>query len=173
MACHPSAIGKDGSFPLFTDFSYDSLGVPRNWSVPSSHGDKGLCVSQIAEVQALPDAQREALCGAFKVPSLRNVGLRKAYFHNGRFGKLSEVLNFYVNRDIAPEQFYLDKDGVYRTKFNDLPAYSRNVNITEAPYNRQPGDQPALSADEIQDVVAFLCTLTDGWTAGSSQACNR
>ena len=48
-ACHPSARGSDGSFPLFTDFSYDNLGVPRNWAIvdnadPSSF-DLGLCQS--------------------------------------------------------------------------------------------------------------------------------
>jgi cytochrome c peroxidase len=28
--CHPSARGADGSPPLFTDFTYDNLGLPRN-----------------------------------------------------------------------------------------------------------------------------------------------
>src|SRR5262245_18638004 len=29
-ACHPSTRGSDGSPPLFTDFTYDNIGVPRN-----------------------------------------------------------------------------------------------------------------------------------------------
>ena len=42
-------------------------------------------------------------------------------------------------------------------------GYLGNVNTLEIPYNRLIGDTPALSADEINDVIAFLCTLTDGY----------
>ena len=38
-----------------------------------------------------------------------------------------------------------------------------NVNSTEVPYNRRPGDIPALSDADIEDVIAFLNTLTDGF----------
>ena len=38
------------------------------------------------------------------------------------------------------------------------------------PYNRKPGDAPALSDSEIEDVIAFLNTLTDGWSSTSSTA---
>ena len=104
-------------------------------------------------------------CGAFKVPSLRNVALRQAYFHNGHFKTLKEALTFYVQRDTNPEKWYpLAGDGSVN-KFNDLPAaYRANVNTTEAPYNRSLGDAPALSDSEIDDVVAFLATLSDGYT---------
>lgn len=172
LACHPSKISSDGTFPLFTDFSYDSLGVPRNWKVPRSYGDKGLCANGTDLINSLSDAEREPLCGKFKVPSLRNVGLRKAFFHNGRFTSLTDVVTFYVQRDIFPERFYLDANGLADVKFNDLPDYAGNVNTTEGPYNRQPGDLPALSADDITDVVNFLCTLTDGWS-GADLPCNR
>lgn len=171
-ACHPSKIGDKGSFPLFTDFSFDALGVPRNWAVPDGYGDRGLCDSGLDQINALPQAQRDGLCGAFKVPSLRNVGLRKAFFHNGRFTTLTEVVAFYVQRDIFPERFYLDANGQPDIKFNDLPDFADNVNQTEGPYNRQPGDAPALNAGEITDLVNFLCTLTDGWS-GSDLPCNR
>lgn len=162
-ACHTSEKGSDGSHPLFTDFSYDNLGVPRNPELSRNNDpaffDLGLCTQ---EGGALAD--RTDLCGAFKVPSLRNVALRRAFFHNGRFKTLKDTVTFYVQRDIHPEKFYsLNADGTVN-KFDDLPAaYKGNVNTTEAPYNRQPGDSPALSDDEIADVVAFLGTLTDGW----------
>jgi cytochrome c peroxidase len=163
-ACHPSARGADGSPPLFTDFSYDALGVPRNPELARNADpaffDLGLCAREGADLAARPD-----LCGAFKVPSLRNVALRGAYFHNGRFKDLRSVLRFYVLRDIEPERFYpRDPDGTVR-KFDDLPAVWRgNVNTQEAPYNRRPGDSPALSDVEIDDVIAFINTLSDGWT---------
>jgi cytochrome c peroxidase len=37
------------------------------------------------------------------------------------------------------------------------------VNTTEVPYNRRAGDVPALSDADIDDVIAFLNTLTDGF----------
>lgn len=175
-ACHPSAKGADGSFPLFTDFSYDSLGVPRNWTISEnltlSNFDLGLCDSKNEVVQALDDAKRLSLCGAFKVPSLRNVALRGAFFHNGVFHDLTEVVTFYATRETDPARWYRDASGAVDldgngdvNKYNDLPlAYRSGVNTTEAPYNRRLGDAPALTTAEIADLVAFLGTLTDGWT---------
>ncbi|HET6599367.1 MAG TPA: cytochrome c peroxidase, partial [Burkholderiaceae bacterium] len=142
-ACHPSAKAADGSFPLFTDFTYDNLGVPRNPEIARNadptYYDLGLC--QRADLTGRSD-----LCGAFKVPSLRNVALRKAYFHNGRFKTLKDAVTFYVQRDTNPEKWYpLDTDGTVK-KFDDLPPkYHAFVNTTEAPYNRHLGDAPALT----------------------------
>lgn len=162
--CHPSGKGSDGAHPLFTDFTYDNLGVPRNdelaVNADPSYFDLGLCARPSGEL-----ASRTDLCGAFKVPSLRNVALRQALFHNGRFKNLKDALTFYVQRDTSPEKFYPVKADGSVDKFNDLPdAYKSNVNVTEAPYNRKPGDAPALSDAEIDDVIAFLRTLNDGWT---------
>jgi len=162
-ACHPSSKAADGSHPLFTDFSYDNLGVPRNpellQNADPAFFDLGLCARSGGDLAARTD-----LCGAFKVPTLRNVALRQVLFHNGRFKSLKEALTFYVQRDTNPEKFYsLNTDGTVK-KFDDLPAaYRANVNTTEAPYNRLPGDAPALSDAEIDDVIAFLQTLTDGY----------
>jgi cytochrome c peroxidase len=162
-ACHPSAKGRDGSHPLFTDFTYDNLGIPRNdelvRNADPAFFDLGLCARPSGDL-----VDRADLCGAFKVPSLRNVALRQAFFHNGRFKTLKETLTFYVQRDTDPAKWYpLKVDGSV-DKFNDLPdRYKANVNTTEAPYNRQPGDLPALSDAEIDDVIAFLRTLNDGF----------
>ena len=160
-ACHPSAKNADGSHPLFTDFTYDSLGVPRNAEIEANadptYFDLGLCNR--------PELAKHAeLCGAFKVPSLRNVAQRHVFFHNGRFKSLKEALVFYVQRDTHPEKWYpRRKDGTV-DKFDDLPAaYKGNVNTKEVPYDRKPGDAPALTDAEIDDVIAFLQTLSDGW----------
>jgi cytochrome c peroxidase len=162
-ACHPSAKSPDGSHPLFTDFTYDNLGVPRNAEIAAnadaSYFDLGLCGR--AEL-----ADRTDLCGAFKVPSLRNVALRKTFFHNGKFKSLKDALTFYVQRDTDPAKWYsLNADGSVN-KFDDLPeAFKANVNTCEAPYDRHSGDAPALSDSEIDDLIAFLRTLNDGWQA--------
>jgi cytochrome c peroxidase len=160
-ACHPSAKADDGAFPLFTDFSYDNLGVPRNPAIThnadASFFDLGLCDR--------PDlADRTDLCGAFKVPSLRNVAQRQVFFHNGRFTSLKDAVTFYVQRDTNPERWYAKNADGTTNKFDDLPEkYRGNVNVTEAPYNRALGDAPALSDAEVDDVIAFLKTLNDGY----------
>ena len=161
QACHPSARAADGSLPLFTDFSYASLGIPRNPALQHNADpglyDLGLC--RRAEL-----SNRTDLCGAFKAPSLRNVAIRRAYFHNGRFKTLKEVLTFYVQRDTHPEKWYpLDADGHVK-RFDDLPpTYHANVETTRGPYARLAGGTPALSDAEIDDMVVFLQTLTDGF----------
>ena len=162
--CHPSARGPGGTPPLFTDFTYDNLGVPRNPDIPANadanYFDLGICGPDRTDVVA----EHPELCGAFKVPTLRNVALTAPYFHNGRFATLREALQFYVRRDTNPEDFYPLDAGGQPVKFNDLPPeYRANVNTTEVPYNRHAGDIPALSDSDIEDVIAFLDTLTDGF----------
>lgn len=162
-ACHISARSADGTPPLFTDFTYDNIGVPRNMTIPATadpaYFDLGLCGPDRTDL-----ASRTDLCGAFKVPTLRNVATRKVFFHNGVFHSLRDALRFYVRRDTNPEEWYpAGPDGTV-VKFNDVPAAMRgNVNTSEAPYNRQQGMAPALSNDEIEDMIRFLNTLTDGY----------
>jgi cytochrome c peroxidase len=163
-ACHPSAKGADGSHPLFTDFTYDNLGLPRNMALARNADpaffDLGLCARPAGDLAGRPD-----LCGAFKVPSLRNVARRQVLFHNGAFNSLKTALTFYVQRDTNPQKWYPLKPDGSVDKFNDLPdAYKANVNTTESPYNRRLGDAPALSDAEIDDVIAFLQTLSDGFS---------
>ena len=160
-ACHASARGADGAPPLFTDFSFDNLGVPRNPRIPATadpaYFDLGLCGPDRTDL-----ASRADLCGAFKVPTLRNVATRKVFFHNGAFTTLKEVVSFYVRRDTNPEEWYPLAANGSVLKFNDLPPeYRGNVNTTEAPYNRLLGMTPALTNSEIDDLVKFLGTLTD------------
>ncbi len=163
-ACHPSRRGADGAPPLFTDFTYDNLGVPRNAAIPATrdpaYRDLGLCGPDRLDLAARTD-----LCGAFKVPTLRNVATRQVFFHNGRFASLTTALEFYVQRDTDPARWYpAGAEGAVE-KFDDLPAPLRgNVNQTEAPYNRRAGDAPSLTGAEIADLAAFLDTLTDGYT---------
>ena len=120
--------------------------------------DLGLCGPERADLR-----QKEEYCGLFCTPSLRNVATRRAFFHNGAFKDLRRVVAFYVQRDAQPEKWYpRDASGAVR-KFDDLPPqYLANVN-REPPFDRGLGDKPALSSDEIDDVVAFLKTLTDGY----------
>lgn len=144
-SCHLSAIRPDGAFPLFTDFGHIALGVPRNATIKANADprffDLGLCGPLRTDLADHPE-----YCGRFRTPTLRNVALRRSFFHNGSVRTLEDAVRFYVQRDTDPARH-----------FDDLPArYQANVN-TDPPFGRKP----ALSEAEIADVVAFLKTLTD------------
>ena len=101
-------------------------------------------------------------CGLFRTPTLRNVALRKAFFHNGKYHSLKDVINFYVNRDTHPEWVYPKRADGTIDKFNDLPTqYQNNINFSDAPFTKKVGSSSALSDSEVQDIIAFLGTLTD------------
>jgi cytochrome c peroxidase len=232
-ACHPSQRQGYSEHPLFTDFTYDNIGVPRNWNIPANavtpvspssgvslasfmpsgpsnvpsdaeyaYYDMGLCGPfQTAAGDPNPRPSFFAittLCGLFKVPSLRNVAVTPPYFHNGMFATLHQVVEWYVARDInnntgnnpAPVAagpdgnpyspvgtFYTNADGTPDLyQYNDLPVdFDANVNVAEVPYTPPTfsgGQAPTLTASEIDAVVAFLCTLTDGYDPANSSAYN-
>ena len=134
-SCHLSARGADGSHPLFTDFQFEAIGVPRNREIPANRDSKfydmGLC-GPIRTNQPDP-----SYCGMFKTPTLRNVATRKVFFHNGRFHTLKEALRFYVERDTNPGEWYPHGRDRGVDAFDDLPVALRaNVDKTRC---RFPG----------------------------------
>jgi cytochrome c peroxidase len=160
FACHFAGPGANGSSDLFTDFTYEAIGVPRNPEIPANadpgYFDMGIC-SRLDH--PLPDSAQ--YCGMFKVPTLRNVAIRKVFFHNGKMKSLREVLRFYNTRDTQPELWYPVVNGVVQ-KFDDLPAQYRANIDTQAPLDgRAAGSQPPMSEQDLDDLEAFLNTLTD------------
>ncbi|WP_337267963.1 cytochrome-c peroxidase [Oryzifoliimicrobium ureilyticus] len=159
-SCHVSEIANDGSPPQFSDFGYLSLAVPRNPAIPANadtaYYDLGLCGPYRTDFKDRPE-----YCGLFRTPSLRNVALKKSFFHNGVFHSLRDAVAFYATRDTDPGRWYgKNADGSARS-YNDLPEqYWKNIN-QDPPFGRKPQGQPALTDSEIDDVVAFLKTLTD------------
>jgi cytochrome c peroxidase len=153
-ACHTAEADKDGTPALFTDNSYDNLGVPVSSKMLKHQAlDKGVCTHPL--VRARSDAQ--SLCGAFKVPGLRNVAVRRAFFHNAAMTDLREVIAFYATRDTDPKRWY----GTSKPLGGVPPSLRANVNRDEVPYGQKLGEQARLSEQDIDDLLAFLHTLTD------------
>ncbi len=157
-ACHSSQPGPDGEPPLFTDFSYDNLGVPANPDLPfydmTDYNALGkdwvdLGLGGYLQGAGYDAAIYEPEMGKVKVPTLRNVDLRptpdfvKAYGHNGYFKSLEDIVHFYNTRDIRDAGW-------------PPPEYGENVNHDEL------GDL-GLTENEEAAIVAFLRTLSDGY----------
>lgn len=141
-ACHPSRPTAESPRPLFTDFTYDNIGLPKNPNNPfysepavnplgAAFDDRGL-----GAIVGDP-----SLDGAFKVPTLRNIGRTGPYMHNGVFATLSEVVHFYNTRDVASWP---------------APEFPATMNTEEL-------GALGLTASEEDDIVAFLGALDDGW----------
>jgi cytochrome c peroxidase len=163
IRCHKSQALTPGRLPLFTDSGFVAIGVPRNSSIPANadpgHFDLGACGPDRKDLSNRPE-----FCGLFKAPTLRNVAARKSFYHNGVFHTLEDAVAFYATRDTNPERWYpVGPDGTVR-KFDDLPAeYRRNIDY-DPPFSRNPGEAPAMSEQDVADIVAFLRTLTDGFS---------
>ena len=160
-ACHPIAPLDDGTPPLFTDFTYDNLGVPRNPDNPFymlgvGFNPDGWNFVDLGLGGALGIAEEN---GKFKVPTLRNIAVTAPYMHNGYFTDLRSVVKFYNDRDVVPTC-------VNAIWTRDVAAVSQNCwpeAEVAATVNHDELGNLGLSDQEIDDIVAFLKTLTDGW----------
>ncbi|MFH1946020.1 MAG: cytochrome-c peroxidase [Acidobacteriota bacterium] len=142
-ACHPSNPSEDGSPPLFTDFTYDNLGTPRNpenpfYSLPAEFNPEGFAFVDLGLGVTVNDPEQN---GKFRVPTLRNAAVTPPYMHNGVFKTLFTVTTFYNTRDVAGWP---------------APEVAENE-------NREELGKLGLTNLELEDLVAFLRTLTDGW----------
>jgi cytochrome c peroxidase len=194
-SCHFQGAGLNGSSALFTDFSYEAIGVPRNAAIPAnnsaSYYDMGVCGPLRGDHLPGASGAADAFCGMFKTPTLRNVATRSVFFHNGVMHSLEQAIRWYNTRDTNPEIWYptvggtplaspassFPTYGLITTqyvggtvqKFNDLPA-SYRVNIDpQLPLDGRPaGSAPPLTEQNIADLICFLNTLTDGYQPPSS-----
>jgi cytochrome c peroxidase len=151
-ACHPN----DGERALFTDFTYDNIGVPANPKNPALHADPAFRELGLGAV-----VRDSTLRGAHKVPTLRNADRRrdphapKAYMHNGVFKSLEEVVHFYNTRDVLATCDSLTHPEIGVNCW-PAPEVAENVNTEEL------GDLK-LTPREERALVAYLRTLSDGY----------
>ena len=160
----PQANGEPA---LFTDYTFDNLGVPKNPDNPVYDNnpdfiDLGLggFLASRPEYEPFVDAN----LGKQKVPTLRNVDLRpgngftKAYMHNGYFKTLEGVVNFYNTRDVkpaCPDPLTREADALAQGCW-PAPEVADNVNTDEL------GNLGLTPAEEAA-LVAFMKTLSDGF----------
>ncbi len=166
-ACHPSDLGPNDELPLFTDYTFDNLGAPKNPENPFYDMDEvyinGVPINPLGAdwidyglggfLETHPDPVWQAMAaenmGKQKVPTLRNVdkrpgkGFPKAYLHNGVFKSLKEVVHFYNTRDVIGSNW-------------PPPEVAENINSDEM------GDL-GLTDEEEDAIVAFMGTLSDGY----------
>lgn len=104
--------------PLFTNDGFANNGLPENPSLK----DKGRMQITLDSMDAYK----------FKIPTLRNIEYTYPYMHDGRFKKLSEVMNHYTA-------------GIIQSK-TLAPELKEKIKLTE---------------NEKVDLISFLLTLSD------------
>jgi len=190
-ACHVGTPGPGAAPPLFTDFTYDNLGVPRNPENPFSianpdWADPGLAgfIENVAGYAEYAPAN----LGKQKVPTLRNVGLgscealdytddgdgrhrskrgkddeciTKAYMHNGFFKSLKSVVNFYNTRDVKPS---CENLGIFDA--TETVALANDCwpapEVAENVNTDELGNL-GLTEEEEDALVAFMMAMSDGY----------
>ncbi|EIC31594.1 MULTISPECIES: cytochrome-c peroxidase [Methylomicrobium] len=162
-ACHPNRP-VNGTPPLFTDHSYDNIGVPKNpenpfYGLAPQFNPDGAYFVDLG-LGGILDAPLEE--GKIKVSTLRNVAVTAPYTHNGYFKTLRGVVEFYSTRDLKPRcRNPLTTEAKARAQ-KCWPAAEVIANV-----NHGELGSLRLTPREIGDLVAFLKTLTDGYRNGS------
>jgi cytochrome c peroxidase len=149
--CHISKVVGDEPGPLFTDHTFDNIGVPRNpenpyYTLPASLNPDGanfIDVGLANTVAVLDPVHAPDFAGMFQFPTLRNVALSAPYSHNGYFKTLKDIVHFYNTRDVPSAGW---------------PA----AEIPETMNTKDLGNLGLTDAEE-DAIVAFLETLTDGY----------
>ncbi len=193
-SCHYQGAGLNGSSAMFTDYSFEAIGVPRNAALlengDGEYYDLGVCGPARSDHRAEPRAAN-TFCGMFKTPTLRNVSARSNFFHNGVLHSLEQVLRFYNTRDTRPELWYPTVGGKAKltpdagfpsyglatsqyvggtvVKYDDLPTqFNGNIDAQMPLDGRKPGAPAPLTEQNIADLLCFLSTLTDDYQPPAS-----
>ena len=154
--CHV-LTSTDGKPPVFADYKYDNLGIPRNAENPFYGQDKiynpagknwvDAGLGGFLETVEKYKKYSAANYGRHRTPTLRNVdkrpspGFVKAFMHNGYLKSLKDVVRFYNTRDVAGAGW-------------PPPEVAANVNKTEM-------GNLGLTGEEENAIVDFMKTLTD------------
>lgn len=151
--CHTIdiTIDENGNMipPVFTDFSYDNIGSPRNVNIPNNP-EPNLGLGGRTDI-----AKPEAEIGKHKVMTLRNIAITAPYGHNGVFKTLEQAVHFYNTRDTLKKVVNNNSPEFGKTAWAE-PEITENVNTDEL-------GNLGLTDNEEKAIVAFLKTLTDNY----------
>ncbi len=171
--CHVLTSSPRGEPALFTDYTYDNLGVPRNpqnrfytASRFNPAGNQWLeqGLKAYLEQDPLYKAEAKNQIGKVRVPTVRNVDMRpdpkftKAFMHNGYFKTLKGVVHFYNTRDTKPrckDALTTEAEAMKQGCWPE-PEVQENLNTEEL------GNLKLTDAEE-DAIVAFMQALTDGY----------
>jgi cytochrome c peroxidase len=178
--------------PLFSDFTANNIGLPKNLALPYYCEDKpdqfgytanplGMAFLDLGvgaflnNMGAAPNPNTlewkqlaPLFNGTFQTATVRNVDKRprpdfvKEYMHNGYLKSLKEVVHFYNTSQMLP-RCAQGSPGEKVTCWPE-PEFPATLNTTQL-------GNLGLTSDEEDDIVAFLQTLTDGFV--NSPAINR
>jgi cytochrome c peroxidase len=151
--------------PIFTNFGHQNLGTPPNlvnpfYDLPAelnpdgvNYIDRGL--GDVLRQRGFPEEEAAGEDGKFKIPSLRNCAITPPYHHNGGHETLHDVIMFNNTRDETWADW-------------PLPEVPENVHRHMPPKAGTFG-RLGLTDPEIDDLVAFLGTLTDGYLTPAAE----
>ncbi len=171
-SCHSLKAGSAG-YPLFTDFSYDNLGIPKNpanpfYTMPAEWNPDGVNWIDYGLGGYLKNAGYAATVygpemGKQKVPTLRNVDLRpypgfvKAYGHNGYFKSLQDIVFFYHWRAMMDGGMM----GGMAGGMGGMGGMTGMFPPPEVDQNR--AKLSMFPRMQVENIVLFLKTLSDGF----------
>jgi cytochrome c peroxidase len=157
--CHSVSPDESESPSLFTNFGYQNVGTPPNPELPYYFLQKPVNPEGINFVDlglgnylrsiGVSESKATKEDGKFKIPSLRNCAITAPYEHNGVFKTLKEVVMFNNTRDVPGAGW-------------PAPEVAQNVHRHMPPMPRTFG-QLGLTDQQVDDIVVFLNTLTDGY----------
>ena len=161
-ACHQLRNSNSSQGEIFTSFEYHNIGVPENTDLRAVNGvaedfvDLGLALNPM-----VPQAEKAANEGKFKVPTMRNVAVTAPYMHNGVFDTLEAVLTFYEHAKIRARQ--QNDAQLVNTVVNPetgqafkAPEINRNIE-----HELLGGNDVILTPERIKAFECFFMTLTD------------
>lgn len=140
-SCHTTAND------LFTDHSFRNIGLRP---IAEDNGRQAV-------------TNNPADRGRFRVPSLRNVGLKRTFMHNGMFQSLTDVIRFYARAPGSPPQFPDNLDPIMPTL--NVPPQAAQViedflrnGLTDPRVAAEtfPFDRPTLFTNRPQDQAVIL-----------------
>lgn len=143
-SCHPSRPGPDGKPPLFSNFGYENLGIPKFadspfYSLPKELNPEGAAYVDHGLMKTTGNSVDD---GKFRTPSLRNLDKTSPYGHNGYFHRIDEFIELVSGSCMRP--------GTCNLPEPEVAAGAQRM---------RSGRQ--LDRQEIADLTAFLRTLTD------------